>query len=405
MKKDRKDRMDRKEFDASYKLADITRDILHGKEINNDEFVDLLSANSKSDKFINDLLSEEYIKNSFDIIDKGYEERETEKLLNIIKQKRKTRRLKSSVLIPAAISITAAVLVLFNINLGKEQSKVYIANKAATVDNYSKPVIIEGDKTFNVYGLKSDNKDSLNIDYNGEKLNYFSKAKSNRGDSYIAEIKNHKIIVPAGFTQTIVLADGSEVIINSQSSLSYPIKFTGERREVILEGEAYFKIAKEEKPFIVKVRGLETRVYGTEFNINEFNNKVEAVLISGEIGVSAVDYKNTIDDKKEVRLQPNQMFISDINMNNPEVREVDVKEYTNWMKKNFDYRNHSLSDLLRDMARWYDIEFEIATDIDNYTISLYASRDAPSKDLFELINMSNDLIFVNQGGGRYKIEK
>ena len=77
----------------------------------------------------------------------------------------------------------------------------------------------------------------------------------------------------------MILSDGSTVFLNSESELTYPVKFCGNRREVELKGEALFEVAhKPEQPFVVTSGVLETKVLGTVFNVMAYQDESESKL-------------------------------------------------------------------------------------------------------------------------------
>ena len=101
-------------------------------------------------------------------------------------------------------------------------------------------------------------------------------------------IQIHRLSIPRGETFKVVLSEGTEVFLNSDSRLAYPTIFKGKERVVSLEGEAYFKVAKDAAhPFIVKSGNLQIRVLGTEFNVRSYSpTDVRVTLITGKVAVS-----------------------------------------------------------------------------------------------------------------------
>ena len=107
-------------------------------------------------------------------------------------------------------------------------------------------------------------------------------------------------------TRTVCLPDGSTVTLNHYSSLSYPEKFKSDKREVELNGEAYFEVSKKkEHPFIVQTETIDVQVLGTHFNVDAYpdNPDVKTTLLSGSVAVS--------NKSKSVRmiLKPNEIAI------------------------------------------------------------------------------------------------
>lgn len=102
-------------------------------------------------------------------------------------------------------------------------------------------------------------------------------------------LQTHSIVIPRGETFKLILCDGTEVWLNANSKLVYPTAFIERERTVFLEGEAYFKVTKDTKPFIVKTDYLQTKVLGTEFNVKSYTAEDSHVtLISGRYRFAAM---------------------------------------------------------------------------------------------------------------------
>ena len=103
----------------------------------------------------------------------------------------------------------------------------------------------------------------------------------------VGNIVYNRLVVNRGGEYRIVLADGSEVWVNSESELVYPVRFVGEKRVVRLKGEAYFKVqADADHPFIVEANGMEVKVYGTRFNVNtRRDDQIQTTLVEGSVSV------------------------------------------------------------------------------------------------------------------------
>ena len=149
----------------------------------------------------------------------------------------------------------------------------------------------------------------------------------------------------------MTLADGTEVWLNADSELEYPVKFTSDKREVRLKGEAYFSVKKDtEKPFLVRSGEYQLKVYGTEFNLNTYkNNEIQAVLVKGSVGFKA---NRTAE---EVRLKPSQLGVANEVTGKTEVNNVDVYPYIAWKNQDVVFVNERLESIMEKAARWYDV--------------------------------------------------
>lgn len=184
------------------------------------------------------------------------------------------------------------------------------------------------------------------------------KMKDGKGIEYNAESTGgtdqliyNKIIVPRAGEFFVTLADGTEVWLNSDSELEYPVKFSSDKREVRLKGEAYFVVKKDtEKPFLVYSGKYELKVYGTEFNLNTYNkDRIQAVLVKGSIGFKP---NQTIP---EVRLKPNQLGEANETTGETKVKDVDVYPYIAWKNQDVVFVNERLESIMEKAARWYDV--------------------------------------------------
>ncbi len=146
------------------------------------------------------------------------------------------------------------------------------------------------------------------------------------------------------------LPDGTRVHLNYNSRLTYPMKFNGDSRQVELEGEAYFFVAKDRHhPFIVKTNMGDIKEYGTDFNVNtrEENGSMSIVLVNGSISV-------TCKSGTPRTLQPGEMAVIKTAESTPVITKVDVMPYTAWNTGRFVFDDCSLSRLMSVLSRWYD---------------------------------------------------
>jgi ferric-dicitrate binding protein FerR (iron transport regulator)/succinate dehydrogenase flavin-adding protein (antitoxin of CptAB toxin-antitoxin module) len=206
-------------------------------------------------------------------------------------------------------------------------------------------------------------------------LPYFKNNFLDKGDHY------NEIIAKRGTKTKIILPDGSQVWLNSDSKLSYGARFNDTIREVSLEGEAYFDVIKDKKrPFVVMTNALNIRVLGTAFNIKSYaqDATIETTLIRGMIEVR----KNNEPATKKIVLTPNEKLIynkseallvrpnneqntigkklealsvSTLSKNIPDSSRVE----TAWIYGRLVFDGDSFVTLAEKMERWYDIKITI----------------------------------------------
>lgn len=197
-----------------------------------------------------------------------------------------------------------------------------------------------------------------------------------------SDIANEERVIstPRGKVQTIILADGTKVLLNNESKLRFPTRFTGESRTVWLEGEAYFAVAKDAShPFIVKSRDLSTTALGTKFNVKAYNDKaIHITLVDGSVKV-------TDGNQQEVILKPGE----DVCTVNDKlvITDADTKTYRQWEDGYFYYDNVPLIDVLVELGRWYNINIELQNRrLMSYRLHFIADRNASIDDALERLN-------------------
>lgn len=192
----------------------------------------------------------------------------------------------------------------------------------------------------------------------------------------------HSIRTPKGRTCQVVLPDGSEVILNALTKLEYPTAFRGDKRNVSLEGEAFFQIVKDrKKPFMVKVAGLNIAVTGTRFNINAYRNEpvVKTTLFDGEV-------KITTEKLPEIGLKPGQQLVYDSAAKQHRIENADMDEAAAWLDNLFNFDNADVPALLREIARWFDVEIIYTNGIPEGHYEGQISRNSDFAEVLKILN-------------------
>ena len=161
-----------------------------------------------------------------------------------------------------------------------------------------------------------------------------------------------EISVPPGQMSSITLYDGTEVWLNSETTLTYSNNFGEKLRKVTLTGEAYFKVKKSEVPFLVELKNSEIEVLGTSFNIVSFPNDdySQVTLVEGSVQV------NTLGGKEITRLEPaEQLTISD-NLQDVKLKTVNTEFYKSWTEGKIVFQEERLADITERLERWYNVE-------------------------------------------------
>jgi len=196
-------------------------------------------------------------------------------------------------------------------------------------------------------------------------LIYFSQDRQKPAVQAITDQKSvyQKITSPVGNKTRLELADGSIVWLNHGSSLRFPLQFTGQKRTVYLEGEAYFEVkSNPASPFIVKASDLQFMATGTEFNIMAYPDEdvVEATLQSGRISLLKELPDNS--DKNLLNLAPGQQAKYYPGESRIDHIDVDPDNYTSWKDGKLVMMNDPMSRIARKLERWFNVDIDFSSE-------------------------------------------
>jgi ferric-dicitrate binding protein FerR (iron transport regulator) len=199
-------------------------------------------------------------------------------------------------------------------------------------------------------------------------------AYNNANASADREMRN-VLDVPRGRKYNLVLSDGTKVWMNAESSLSYPVNFSGNTREVTLTGEAYFEVTHNaEKPFIVHTQETAVQVLGTSFDVSAYKTEATfATLVEGRVKVNA--------GQREVLLQPGEQSVKEKGNDALSKKEVDTDEFVAWKNDRLLFKDASLFAITERLGRAYNYTFVFENDTlkkAHCTISLVQTPDISS---------------------------
>lgn len=160
---------------------------------------------------------------------------------------------------------------------------------------------------------------------------------------------------PRGGQYHVVLPDGTKVWLNAASSITYPVHFTGNMREVKIEGEVYFEVAKrsrenEKIPFIVSAGEMSVEVLGTHFNINAYKDEeqIKTTLIEGSVKVRTPFASSLLKPGHEARIESASADIR--------VARANTEQALAWKNGYFQFQEASLEEIMRQLSKWYDVD-------------------------------------------------
>ncbi|MFL9484169.1 FecR family protein [Chitinophagaceae bacterium LWZ2-11] len=194
------------------------------------------------------------------------------------------------------------------------------------------------------------------------------------------KILYNDIITDQGRQWSMTLPDGSKVWLNASSSIHYPVTFKGNERLVEITGEAYFEVIHNaQQPFRVKVGNQIIEDLGTHFNINAYPNEsaVRTTLIEGALKVSKM--------KSAVVLTPGQQAVSTINTLGFTIANPNVDDVIAWKNGFFAFRAADITIVMRQIARWYNVDIQYQGTVSGLEFSGKIDRDLSLDEVLKIL--------------------
>ncbi|PWG80202.1 FecR family protein [Pararcticibacter amylolyticus] len=187
----------------------------------------------------------------------------------------------------------------------------------------------------------------------------------------------NQLEVPRGGQYQVVLSDGTRVWLNAQTTLVYPVAFpAGKTREVVLNGEAYFEVAKDaRRPFIVKGSKQELKVLGTSFNISSYSGEeTVTTLLDGSVLING---RSILKPKEQGRVSNA--------LQAPTIIRVDPTEALSWKEGVFIFNDEPLESIMNKVSRWYNVDVYFETD--EMKVKTFGGRISRFDSLSEMLRM------------------
>lgn len=371
-------------YRTAYLIAGFIRQTLTEEE--HDELDDWVAASDDNYRLFDELTDEKNLSKALD----WYEKLKKEQALKKTKQRLSFNRPKSGKLfskfwhyaVAASVVIAVGLTIYFSSNKSEKpkiannvrQDIMPGANKATlTLDN-GKVILLdsEGTDTTLENGIKI-------LRQNGEVV--YNATGTGAGNDLVY----NTLSIPRKGQYKLVLPDGSKVWLNAESSIKYPVAFTGNERNVFVTGETYFEVAKDvQKPFRVSFNDMEVEVLGTHFNINAYNDEpsLNTTLLEGSVKFS----KGSISRI----LKPGQQ----LQLNNDEIKviNVDTSAVVAWKNKEFKFVNAPIEVVMRQVERWYDAKI-IYKDKVTFHFNATIDRSEPVSKLLHFLQETGEVNF------------
>ena len=209
--------------------------------------------------------------------------------------------------------------------------------------------------------------------------------QSQKADT-IADAVFHEIVVPKGQTSEIVCEDGTRVWINSGSKLRLPASKNPASREVFLEGEAYFEVAKNpERPFVVHTTALDIKVLGTSFNIQAYSDlpNLETTLVEGGVEILNKSQVKLAELKKGELLSFSKVGKTG------KIEKVDTAPFYAWRDGKLVFKDKPLGEIAVQLERWYNVNIAFADEsIRDFRFSGTILRNKPFDQVLQAIKLT-----------------
>ncbi len=190
---------------------------------------------------------------------------------------------------------------------------------------------------------------------------------------------------PQGQITCLTLFDGSTVWLNSETTIQYSTNFNRKKREVQIEGEAHFEVAhNSKKPFIVYVGNSQVKVHGTSFNVKAYpgSDRIETVLEEGKV--------EFVSGKQSMMIKPGERVTITLSKGKLEKDKIDTEKAVAWKKGKYYYSNESLSAIIEQLQRWYEIEFVFdGEELSQYQFTGVINKEKSIQYNLRLIELTN----------------
>ncbi len=279
---------------------------------------------------------------------------ELEKALKIIQRKAGISSPSRNKQIIAITSIAASILFVLYFQFFNEKITQTTTNKQivqSIVPGSTKATLVLSDGS--EYDLTK-NKSSIIATDGTEIKNTGTKLEYSGYDTKPTEMRYNTLKIPRGGEYFLVLSDSTKVWLNSETTLRFPVQFTGDVRRVELIGEAYFEVTENKKvPFIVSSGNQSVKVLGTQFNVSSYldNPNIYTTLVNGKVEVSLL---NNPDAK--MILKPNEQSTISQTDNKIQKQIVDVSQYVAWKEGRFVFQNQTLKEIMMTLSKWYNVD-------------------------------------------------
>lgn len=361
------------------------------KQIAASKLIDEPSEALKNSEIFNETDKNYIIKN---LTDKSLIE-ERLSLAKQINKKADWKKVKSKINVPvrklywryaavAAVIVGALTSSRIFLNIPPVNTPIIVNNNINNIKSGTDKAILTLENGEEVALEKGTNLKTQDATSNGKEIVYETKKRNTK------EVAYNYLTIPRGGQFFIKLSDGTEVWLNSESKLKYPVSFIdGAIRKVeLVYGEAYFEVSPSTEhsgtKFMVVHNEHEIEVLGTEFNIKAYQDETNIIttLVHGTVNIN---YQG-----EKYLLNPNQQSNLDRTTNEILISKVNVDNDILWRKGVFSFNDKSLNEIMKVLSRWYDVDVEFATEeLGNVRFNGVLNKNQQLEEILQTIQTTN----------------
>ncbi|SDS63990.1 FecR domain-containing protein [Gramella sp. MAR_2010_147] len=302
------------------------------------------------------------------------------------KQKFRVQRRRNAIFKYAAVLIVMVGLFYYygdQIFISQESAEIVSGEEMIILERENGEVeVLQNDGSI----ILTDNNGNTIGKQNGEELIYAKKKSA-------TELVYNTLKIPYGKQLKIKLSDGTKIMLNAGSEFKYPVNFIdGKKRQVFLEGEAYFDVAHDSlHPFVVAANSLNIQVLGTKFNVANYREDIstEVVLVGGSVLL-----KSDHSEEEGTLLAPGQKGIFKKSENKIQTKEVNTSIYTSWTDGLVVFRKAPFQNIVKKLERHYNVKIH-NTNADLAKEKFNATIDVESESLEQVLEYFNRIYGID----------
>lgn len=305
---------------------------------------------------------------------------------------RPARRRRAWIPVSAAATILLSIIIgsYFFLNRSAKQSSQQLASKDDVAPGHSRATLVltNGKKITLTRSLNGEiaTEGQTRIDaLDGQLVYQSASGNQETGFNTLTTARGEQSPYP------VVLADGTRVWLNAQSSLTFPVNFSGAERVVKLSGEAYFEVThRAAHPFKVQTAGGIVEDIGTQFNIHAYPDEKHesATLLEGAVKITTKESSRLLKPGEQAKYR----------QGNIEVRDVDTEESVAWKNGYFMFNDVALASVMQELGRWYDVDVRFEEEsLKQLTFVASITRYTNISKVLQVMEMTRQVRFKIEG--------